>query len=131
MLGRDGSIYFGARDKNVYAYDIKTGKNKWVFKTEGELRSSPAIGSDGTVYVGSEDKNFYALNGETGTKAWKLKTGHIVDSSPLIGPDGTIYIGSHDGNMYAITSNSKGPDRGPWPMFGGNAQRTGRAPKKE
>jgi len=130
VLGRDGSIYFGARDKNVYAYDIKTGKNKWVFKTGGEIRSSPAIGSDGTVYVGSEDKNFYALNGGTGAKAWELKAGHIVDSSPLIGPDGTIYIGSYDGKMYAITSNSKGPDKGPWPMQGQNPQRTGRAPKK-
>ena len=51
-----------------------------------------------------------------------------MNSSPAIGRDGTIYFGSLDGNLYAIKSSSIGPADSPWPMYGQNAQRTGRAP---
>ena len=90
--------------------------------------SSPAIGADGTVYVGSDDKNVYALDGATGAKKWEFKTGGGVRSSPAIGADGTLYIGSIDKKVYAIKTDSTGPAKSPWPMFGQNAQRTGRAP---
>ena len=91
------------------------------------MSSSPAIGSDGTVYVGSFDNKLYAINGKTGVKLWEFETGGDVHSSPAIGPDGTVYVGSQDGKLYAFRTNSKGPAESSWPMFGGNAQRTGRA----
>ena len=94
------------------------------------MRSSPAIGSVGTVYVGSSDKKLYALSGKSGVKLWEFKTGGSVDSSPDIGPDGTVYVGSHDKKLYAIKTDSKGLAKSPWPMFGQNAQHTGRAIKK-
>ena len=66
-----------------------------------------------------------------GTKLWEFDTGHVVASSPAIGSDGTVYVGSEDKKLYAIETESKGPAKSPWPMFGQNAQRTGRASKKE
>ncbi len=39
----------------------KPGTVLWEFKTEGFVKSSPAIGPDGTVYVGSIDKKLYAI----------------------------------------------------------------------
>ena len=66
-----------------------------------------------------------------GTKLWDFETGGWVTSSPAIGPDGTVYVGSEDKKLYAIETESKGPAKSPWPMFGQNAQRTGRASKKE
>ena len=91
----------------------------------------PTIGSDGTVYIGSWDNKLYAINGKTGDKLWEFETGNWVSSSPAIGSDGTVYVGSNDKKLYAIKTNSKGPAKSPWPMFGQNAQRTGRALKKE
>ncbi|MDP6034675.1 MAG: PQQ-binding-like beta-propeller repeat protein, partial [Verrucomicrobiota bacterium] len=95
----------------------------------GVVHSSPAIGSDGTVYVGSMDEKLYAINGKSGVKLWEFKTGREVNSSPAIGPDGTVYVGSFK-KLYAIKTDSKGPTKSPWPMFGQNAQHTGRAPPK-
>ena len=66
-----------------------------------------------------------------GTKLWDFETGGWVTSSPAIGSDGTVYVGSEDKKLYAIKTESKGPAKSPWPMFGQNAQRTGRASKKE
>jgi outer membrane protein assembly factor BamB len=130
-IGADGTVYFGAFDKNVYAVDGKTGAEKWSFETNGWVHnSSPAVGSDGTVYVGSRDKNIYALDGKTGELKWQFETGGWVESSPAIGSDGTLYVGSSgDGKVYAIKTSSTGPADSPWPMFGQNAQRTGRVMK--
>ena len=66
-----------------------------------------------------------------GTKLWDFETGGWVTSSPAIGSDGTVYVGSEDKKLYVIETESKGPAKSPWPMFGQNAQRTGRASKKE
>ena len=101
----------------------------WEFETGDWVWSSPAIGPDGTVYVGSGNE-LYALSGKTGDKLWEFETGGSVSSSPAIGSDGTVYIGSWDKKLYAIKTDSKGPAESPWPMFGQNAQRTGRVMKK-
>ena len=62
-----------------------------------------------------------------GVKLWEFITESAVFSSPVIGPDSTLYVGSRDNNLYAIKTDSTGPAKSPWPMFGQNAQRTGRA----
>ena len=108
----------------------KPGTVLWEFETGRHVVASPAIGRDGTVYVGSWDKKLYALSGKSGDKLWEFETGGSVFSSPAIGPDGTVYIGSHDNKLYAIKTDSKGPAESPWPMFGQNAQHTGRVMKK-
>ena len=102
------------------------GTKLWEFETGGDVGSSPAIGSDGTVYVGSVDGKLYAIDGKTGVKLWEFETGDPVYSSPAIGSDGTVYVGSYDKKLYAFRTDSKGPAKSPWPMFGHNAQHTGR-----
>ena len=108
----------------------KPGIVLWEFETGGVVESCTAIGSDGTVYVGSnEHKILYAINGKSGLKLWEFDTGWLVHSSPAIGSDGTVYVGSND-KLYAIKTDSKGPAKSPWPMFGQNARHTGRVMKK-
>mgnify|MGYP001959616909 CR=1 FL=1 len=132
-IGSDGIIYIGTGStwggRKVYALEGATGEKKWEFETGDGVESSPAIGSDGTVYIGSNDNKIYALDGATGDKKWEFVTGGSVSSSPVIGSDGTVYVGSKDKKLYAIKTDSKGPAKSPWPMFGQNAQRTGRAMK--
>ena len=119
------------RTKSSMPSMARLGSSYGNLKRDRFVDSSPAIGSDGTVYVGSWDKKLYAINGKTGVKLWEFETGGIVESSPAIGSDGTVYVGSKDKKLYAIITESKGPAKSPWPMFGQNAQRTGRASKKE
>ena len=128
-IGPDGTVYVGSDDNKLYAINGKTGVKLWEFETGDYVPSSSAISSDGTVYVGSHDKKLYAINGKTGAKLWEFETGDIVWSSPAIGSDGTVYVGSDDNKIYAIKTDSKGLAKSPWPMFGQNAQRTGRVMK--
>ena len=126
-----GLVLSCGKKEPVQSSKVKVGAPIWEFETGGYVDSSPAIGSDGTVYVGSVKGNLYAINGKSGVKLWEFETESGVRSSPAIGSDGTVYVGSKDKKLYAIKTESKGPAKSPWPMFGQNAQRTGRASKKE
>ena len=133
-IGVDDTVYITyGLERKLYALDGKTGAKKWEFiwRKDGfdSYVSVPAIGDDGTVYFGTEDNKLYAVDGKTGTKKWEFETGGSV-SSPVIGDDGTLYIASGDKKVYAIKTDSKGTAKSAWPMFGQNAQHTGRVMKK-
>jgi outer membrane protein assembly factor BamB len=105
-LGADQTIYFGAVDGNLHAYNPYTGTEKWYFDTERQLDTSPALGLDGTIYVASYEGVFYALDPEFGGQSWQFDIGNIFtycESSPAVGEDGTIYLGANDGYLYALS----------------------------
>ena len=40
---RDGVVYFGGDDGNVYAVDASSGTQRWKHKTNGPVASTPAL----------------------------------------------------------------------------------------
>ena len=134
-IGPDGAVYVGSYDHKLYALSGKTGDKLWEFETGlFYVDRSPAIGSDGTIYVGSTEPfkgggKLYAINGQSGVKKWEF-TGGTWAGTPTLSDNGTIYMGTDNQKLYAIKTDSKGPAKSPWPMFGQNAQHTGRAPAK-
>ena len=76
----------------------------WVFKTNGDVWSSPAV-ADGIVYVGSFDRYLYAVNATDGSKVWSFKTGGTIFTSPAVA-NNVVYIGSDDHNIYALDAQS-------------------------
>lgn len=84
---------------SLFAQD--PGTVKWSFRTNGTLKSCPAIGQDGTIYITSNDNKLYAINSD-GKLKWTFPTKANIISSPVVGPDSTIYVGSGDYNIYAI-----------------------------
>ncbi|MCW4009178.1 MAG: PQQ-binding-like beta-propeller repeat protein [Candidatus Bathyarchaeota archaeon] len=77
---------------------------KWVYQTEGEVGSSPAI-IDGKVYIGSHDQNWYCLNAYTGEKIWNFSTDfRVMSSAAVVG--GRVYTGSDDGKFYCLDANT-------------------------
>jgi outer membrane protein assembly factor BamB len=89
--------------RSSYGSTGNIGVEKWRFKTDGRVASSPAIDKDGTIYFGVNDftNSFFALNPD-GSEKWRFKTGHWVMSSPAIADDGTIYFGSNIGKLFAL-----------------------------
>jgi len=125
-----GIAYIGSEDHNLYAIDIKTGKQLWKFATAGVVNSSAAV-KNNRVCFGSFDGYYYALNAKSGKLIWKFKTGgekkvgakglwtmkphdqymdDLYDfflSSPVFNDDSknpAVYFGSSDGNMYAVNA---------------------------
>jgi outer membrane protein assembly factor BamB len=126
-VARNGVIYFGSDDGNIYAVDAATGRQNWKFTTAGPVSSTPAV--DGAVYFPSYDGKFYALDAKSGALKWKFATAGerrfeakglhgmqpfsqtIADpfdvflSSPVIA-GGTVFFGSGDGHLYALDAAS-------------------------
>jgi outer membrane protein assembly factor BamB len=98
-----GNIYFGELSANLHMLD-SSGRLRWIFKTEGTVRSAPAIGPDRTIYFGCADGSFYAVN-PNGELKWKFHTNGPIYSAPAIDSQGNIYFASRDRNFYCLDSN--------------------------
>jgi outer membrane protein assembly factor BamB len=99
-LGADGTVYFGADNGKLYAFDPQ-GNGKWEFPTGDALVASPAIAADGTVIIGSVDGQCYAI-GADGVEQWRFRANGKIVSSPAIGLDGAIHFGSMRNTLYAL-----------------------------
>ena len=68
-IGKNGSVYFGSYDGNVYAvkpdgtsqYGLLPSGAPQGVQTGETIDSSPAIGQDGTVYIGSFNGRVFAI----------------------------------------------------------------------
>jgi len=125
---KDGVIYFGGDDGNVYAVGAADGQQRWRRKTGGPVSSTPAVDGD-TLYVASYDGKLYALDVRTGAPRWTFATEgerrfeakglhgfqprsqtiadpfDVLLSSPVVA-NGSVFFGSGDGNLYAVDAAS-------------------------
>lgn len=100
----DGVVYSGTSNKEFYAVDAKTGREKWRVQIGLYVRSSPAV-INGVVYFGDWLGTFYALDAKTGQTKWTFSTYGPVIPSPTV-VDGTIYVGSKFPCLYAIDAGT-------------------------
>jgi outer membrane protein assembly factor BamB len=119
----DDNVYFGSgcvgldcrrgpgSDYYFYALDRQTGQEKWRFKTEGGVGSSPLL-ADEVLYFGSEDQHLYAVDSQTGQELWRFKAEDIIFSSPALAGD-LIYFGAGcdcfpfgERHLYAVDSQT-------------------------
>jgi outer membrane protein assembly factor BamB len=102
---REGILYFGSRDGNTYAVDLKTRKEKWNFSYGPTWAMATAVSND-AIFVGWSTNNLTcALDLENGTEKWQFKSGGHVYTKPLVLDDG-VYIGSADGKVYRLNKHS-------------------------
>lgn len=97
---RDGMLYIGSYDTNLYALDAASGEFRWKRATLGGISSSPTTWGD-LVIVGSEDGQLYAFESRKGVQKWTFRASRAVRSSPRV-EDRIIYVGSDDQHIYAI-----------------------------
>jgi outer membrane protein assembly factor BamB len=94
----------GSNDHSVYALDVDTGKVIWVFKTGGEVATSPAIVNQ-IVAIGSDDGYVYGLDVRTGRLLWKSFHGHKMLCTPLsVLPDGNFCYVTLDECLWCVGS---------------------------
>ena len=79
--------------------DIKTGEEKWKFKTGKANYLSPVV-SEGVVYFGSDDEHLYALDRQTGEIKWKFKAENRVYSSPAISESVVYFCSGY--HLYSV-----------------------------
>lgn len=103
-LVRDGVVYVGAYDNNLWALDARDGSLIWKFATDGGIGSSPAYNA-GIVFVGSTDHALHAVDSRTGTRKWLFRTEGRIYTTPVAAV-GLVFFGADDGKLYAIRPGS-------------------------
>jgi outer membrane protein assembly factor BamB len=83
-----GHVYAARDDGTVYAFDEKTGKVEWFFRTHNFIYGSPAVahvpGTPPSVYIGSYDKHLYALDALSGEQRWRHDVGGPVPGTAVV-----------------------------------------------
>jgi outer membrane protein assembly factor BamB len=96
----DGDFAYVGNGQNLVAVDLITHKIQWIFATDKDVVSSPAVAGN-VVYVGGEDGYLYAVDKLTGEKLWAFLTGGQITSSPAV-YHGKVYVASEDGILYCL-----------------------------
>jgi outer membrane protein assembly factor BamB len=87
--------------ESYYAVDAGTGGQRWKFRTDDVVSSSPIV-AGGVVYVGSVDNNLYAVDAATGEQRWSFRTAGALWEDPAVA-DGVVYIVCGSVGLYAVT----------------------------
>jgi outer membrane protein assembly factor BamB len=98
---KDGYVYFGGRDYNIYAVLEDTGTGAWNDKTPSWIVGQPLAVDEDLVVVNSDGSGVFSYNNRTGQQNWSftnsynmfagaeaLGTGHLA----IAGLDGRITI---------------------------------------
>jgi quinohemoprotein ethanol dehydrogenase len=103
---QDGVIYISTGADDVFAIDIETGKQLWVYQAQldktittvccGWVSRGVAIG-EGKIFLGRLDSKIVALDQRTGKELWSVQAerwqdGYTITSAPLY-YDGMIITG--------------------------------------
>jgi outer membrane protein assembly factor BamB len=98
----DSLVIAGGRDKKLHVLDLKTGREKWNFITDGNVDGSPVV-VGGQIYAGcmSRDGCFYVLDLANGKKMQELELDSPVTGSVAVGTD-CILVGTDRGTVYCL-----------------------------
>jgi eukaryotic-like serine/threonine-protein kinase len=83
------TVFIGAWDGLIYAYDLRTGNVKRKYKTFGYLTSSPTITRDG-VFIGSHDRFFYKFHRINGNNQGIYPTGTVKKTTSATNGNGLV-----------------------------------------
>jgi outer membrane protein assembly factor BamB len=102
----NGLVAVGTLDGHVYAFDAKTGKQRWVTPVSAEVIAPPVVLKNLTV-VRTEDGNIYGLDTQTGKQKWLFDQNSVPllslrGNGPLLVARGVVFAGTDDGKLVAI-----------------------------
>ena len=98
-VAADSSVYFGARDFNMYSLNIKDGTGYWVYHQPGSWISVPSLSGDKLIVTMSDSYSVLALDKINGTKLVEPAVPLNTFSSAAIAGS-NAFFGALDGIIY-------------------------------
>lgn len=94
---KDGRVYLGTWDNQLWALDSESGSVLWRNSTSGKITGTPAV-SEQTVYVATESGTLHAFNARTGAKEREVSIGSGTFGSPVV-HERRVFIGTGTGDQ--------------------------------
>ncbi|NOX99287.1 MAG: PQQ-like beta-propeller repeat protein, partial [Verrucomicrobia bacterium] len=110
----DGLVYVGSQEGRFFCLDLKDGKMKWEFKSEGLISGPAAVIGDKVVF-GCQYGFLYALDRKSGEQLWRFEADDKIEGgvnalamkNPATGKDQTrLFFGSYDNHLYAVDAKT-------------------------
>ncbi|WP_104380885.1 PQQ-binding-like beta-propeller repeat protein [Sphingobacterium sp. HMA12] len=95
----DSSVYFGARDFNLYALNIKDGTGYWIYHQPGSWTSVPSLSGEKLIVTMSDSYSILALDKIQGTKLAEPAVPLNTFSSATVAGS-NAFFGTLDGIVY-------------------------------
>jgi len=97
-----GLVFVGTEMGNLYAFDVETGNQRWVFVAKAPIVNSVAY-DGGRVYFGAMNGAVYGVDAATGAQVWRTKASPRLgfSTAPVIA-DGKVMLGGRNGMFYAF-----------------------------
>src|SRR5712691_4326158 len=95
-------VFFGGRDRVVYALGARTGHTAWRLRLKDEMESSPAYGH-GHLYMSDIGDHVHSIDMATGHVLWTFTAADAVKHGPALA-DGRLYFGDYAGVMYCVNA---------------------------
>lgn len=102
------TIYFVSEDKNIYAFDAKTGKEKWTFgekNTKWNVFNLSPIVADGILYTSTADGKLFAVDVNSQKPNWIFEAKGLL--SPVVFSKDNLYVGDEKGNVFSLDKQGK------------------------
>ena len=100
----DNTVYVGNLTGILYALNLKDGKEKWQYKTEGQISGSANWWKSGNsirILVGSYDYNLHCVDAATGKGLWKYESDNFINGAAAC-VNGTAIFGGCDGFLHVV-----------------------------
>jgi outer membrane protein assembly factor BamB len=99
----DGSLYFGASARNLYAVNSDTGQEIWRFEASDYVRT-PVI-MNGRVFFSDRNNNLYAVNLNSGKEIWRVAMKNKM-ATHLAANRGLLYFGGRNDSLSAVDAET-------------------------
>ncbi|HET7824771.1 MAG TPA: PQQ-binding-like beta-propeller repeat protein [Anaeromyxobacter sp.] len=108
------TVYVGSSGGKLYAVAIPTGKERWVYKSEEDLSTRPAV-AHGSVFVSSLQDTVFCVDQASGAWKWHHRRAQrgegftiFGEASVVAGPD-AVYSAYSDGYAAALDPATGSP----------------------
>ncbi|HZN67512.1 MAG TPA: PQQ-binding-like beta-propeller repeat protein, partial [Tepidisphaeraceae bacterium] len=98
------TAYAGDGAGGLHAVDLKTGKARWVYKSENGFATTPLV-LNGRVFIGDISGVFHCVSADKGEKVWAVDTqSPIKASSNALGE--RIVFGNDGAEIYCLDAKT-------------------------
>ncbi len=95
-----GTVYTGTSEGDLYALDLYSGEEQWVYRTGDMVTSTPAH-AGAYIIFGTANGHVYAIN--NGQLAWELAVDGMVEGEIVV--DGSVIYLSTRKSLYGISAS--------------------------